>query len=671
MNVELQINNSTNPAARFRHVGAVSMPDPRDQPGRRHRADRQRAGITSASAAGGGAVVFRSGTTGAVCQHAHAARSRSTAPPCRFFVAGRFGRPSVNNGDVRIEARAGNTLVGSVPVMVRIRKNANTLTPAERDRFVAAFAQLNNQGARAVRRLPRHAHQRELAAGARRAGFLPWHRAYLLDLERELQAIDPSVALPYWRFDQPAPNLFTARLPRRRPMRSAPSSSANTTRCSSGGPTACRGSIAGRSSTPRGAAGPAHRGADAGARHQYPPFRTMEGNPHGSAHTSFGGSISSIADRRPRSAVLPAPLQRRPAVGEVAAPERPLQSGAAASFDNNAANPIGHNLPDTMWPWNGITGGPRPPTAPGGAHGPVAVRQRAGTVAARARQRWTTKASSALRRTMGFDYDDVRVANAPCARRTEPWPRNAKRRRRRSGAHEGRPAQGDRSQPRWRSRRTRGRPSKATRRGHGRRRRLAVCESDKDMQAMLDVLRDTDEPIEVRLAALQALQAASFSVRRIRVVPRRLHRDPAQGRDGPGSGASSARARHPDAREGRLCAEEAARRTEGSRQGAGAAREGAAASELRRPRRRLQVAREIVKKPPNDDGEARGAAAACGRRQGRADVREDAARQGRAARDPADFGLGAACAQARTSCRSTRARSCSTSRTTTTSRPPA
>ena len=40
-------------------------------------------------------------------------------------------------------------------------------------------------------------------------GFLPWHRAYLLDLERELQAIDPSVALPYWRFDQPAPNVFT------------------------------------------------------------------------------------------------------------------------------------------------------------------------------------------------------------------------------------------------------------------------------------------------------------------------------------------------------------------------------------------------------------------------------------------------------------------------------
>ena len=39
--------------------------------------------------------------------------------------------------------------------------------------------------------------------------FLPWHRLYLLDLERLLQAIKPTVTLPYWRFDQPAPNLFT------------------------------------------------------------------------------------------------------------------------------------------------------------------------------------------------------------------------------------------------------------------------------------------------------------------------------------------------------------------------------------------------------------------------------------------------------------------------------
>jgi hypothetical protein len=41
---------------------------------------------------------------------------------------------------------------------------------------------------------------------------------------------------------------------------------------------------------------------------------------------------------------------------------------------------------------------------------------------------------------------------------------------------------------------------------------LAVCESDKDLQSMLGVLRNQAEPIQVRLAALQSLQAASFSV---------------------------------------------------------------------------------------------------------------------------------------------------------------
>ena len=41
---------------------------------------------------------------------------------------------------------------------------------------------------------------------------------------------------------------------------------------------------------------------------------------------------------------------------------------------------------------------------------------------------------------------------------------------------------------------------------------LAVCESDKNLQAMLNVIREQDEPVKVRLAALQSLQAASFSV---------------------------------------------------------------------------------------------------------------------------------------------------------------
>ena len=40
---------------------------------------------------------------------------------------------------------------------------------------------------------------------------------------------------------------------------------------------------------------------------------------------------------------------------------------------------------------------------------------------------------------------------------------------------------------------------------------LAVCDKDKTLQAVLKVLRNQGEPIEVRLASLQTLQAASFS----------------------------------------------------------------------------------------------------------------------------------------------------------------
>src|SRR5882672_1451312 len=40
----------------------------------------------------------------------------------------------------------------------------------------------------------------------------------------------------------------------------------------------------------------------------------------------------------------------------------------------------------------------------------------------------------------------------------------------------------------------------------------AVCESDDNLQAVLGVLRDVDEPIEMRMSAMQALQTASFNI---------------------------------------------------------------------------------------------------------------------------------------------------------------
>ena len=195
---------------------------------------------------------------------------------------------------MKIEARNGTTLVGSVAVMVRIRKNANALTPGERDRFVAAFAQLNNQGAGRFTDF-RDMHTNVSSPQAHGApGFLAWHRAYLLDLERELQTIDPSVSLPYWRFDQAAPNIFSLEF-------LGVSDALGTVGFSATNPLQfwVTDGVPGINRRPFFATNTAPPGLRTEAQTlalgtQYPGFRTMEGNPHGSAHTSFGGSISSI-----------------------------------------------------------------------------------------------------------------------------------------------------------------------------------------------------------------------------------------------------------------------------------------------------------------------------------------------------------------------------------------
>jgi tyrosinase len=306
---------------------------------------------------------------------------------------------------VKIEARMGTTLVGSVQVMVRIRKNANTLATAERDRFVAAFAQLNNQG------LGRFADFRNMhtnvsspqAHGA--PGFLPWHRAYLLDLERELQAIDASIALPYWRFDRPAPNLF-------QPDFLGVSDSLGTVGFSNSNPLQFwkTDGVQGINRRPLFSIGSAPPGLRSEVQTlalgtQYRLFRTMEGNPHGTAHTSFGGSISSIgtAAKDPLFFLLHCNVDRLWAKWQ--RQNGRFDPALATSYDSGA-NPIGHNLPDTMWPWNGVTGSPRPPTAPGGAlAGSPCVSAPGPQPNVRSALDYQGNVSAASR--MGFDYDDV------------------------------------------------------------------------------------------------------------------------------------------------------------------------------------------------------------------------------------------------------------------------
>ncbi len=99
-----------------------------------------------------------------------------------------------------------------------VRKNVRSLNDGEREALVSALIELKRNGTydRFVQD-----HVDAMAAGTPPAGarfspvpnaahrgpaFLPWHREYLLRLERALQAITPDVSLPYWDWTQDAPD---------------------------------------------------------------------------------------------------------------------------------------------------------------------------------------------------------------------------------------------------------------------------------------------------------------------------------------------------------------------------------------------------------------------------------------------------------------------------------
>ncbi len=84
-----------------------------------------------------------------------------------------------------------------------IRKNQQDLTAAEKQAFVNAVIELKGQGKYDPFVEMHNAfitgdRDNGVRVGHRSPSFLPWHRQYLLDFEKALQGIDPSVSLPYW-----------------------------------------------------------------------------------------------------------------------------------------------------------------------------------------------------------------------------------------------------------------------------------------------------------------------------------------------------------------------------------------------------------------------------------------------------------------------------------------
>lgn len=327
--------------------------------------------VSSTTRANGGRLVFADALTHQG-QPSFSVTLPAAGAPTTIFVSGEFQTASSAHGDVAVEVRqAGSSQVlGRRPAMVRIRKNANSLTATERDRFLVALASLNGLGNgpyRDFRDMHVAGPPDDEAHGG--PGFLPWHRAYLLDFERALQAIDAEVSLPYWRFDQAAPNVFN------RSFMGLPDPFGQV-QFSAGHPLLSwvaqgnAGIFRGRGIGPQTIAGVLNEAqtlALAGANGNFAGFSRMQGNPHGRAHTSHQGGwigVPSTAPRDPIFFLLHCNVDRLWAKWQwIASVHDPADPKA---FTPSAGFPAGHRLTDQLWPWSGPLQPPRPTTAPGG-----------------------------------------------------------------------------------------------------------------------------------------------------------------------------------------------------------------------------------------------------------------------------------------------------------------
>jgi tyrosinase len=167
-----------------------------------------------------------------------------------------------------------------------VRKKASAMTVAEQNRFKNVITQLINRPGdpnpygTLVGRHANHAHNMHPFMGpVGLQRFLPWHRVYLLKVERMGQAIDPLFFIPYWNWTTqrvvppwlatfkptvkvPGPNITVTRNPPR-PGTTLPTSAQITAVL---------------------------------ARTTFTPFVTDLDGPHGRVHNWCNGTMSSITN---------------------------------------------------------------------------------------------------------------------------------------------------------------------------------------------------------------------------------------------------------------------------------------------------------------------------------------------------------------------------------------
>ena len=226
------------------------------------------------------------------------------------------------------------------------RKSLARLTTAERSAFVNGLLALKTSG-----RYDRYTNIHSVTPAHGTPLFFPWHRQFILDLERDLQSIDPSIALPYW--DWSVDNLNgagTESLIWRDDFMGGPGTGGGWASSVTTGPFAGWGLLR-RSFNPF--TSPGGGGTIAGyiADPTYNGFRGVEG-PHGSAHVWVGGDMGSVptAPRDPTFFLLHCNVDRLWAEWmHTHASDPGFQPYTPVS---GAADPT-WNADATMWPWDG------------------------------------------------------------------------------------------------------------------------------------------------------------------------------------------------------------------------------------------------------------------------------------------------------------------------------
>lgn len=394
----------------------------------------------------------------------------------KFFVAGRFDQntgdslPSSKDKDTGIgvyETSNGNLLY-TKRLMVRVRKNVKNLTPDERKDFLEAIMFLNTQTSTThpwknfqdmhVGKTGTEIHGRSC--------FLPWHRMFLLNLERLIQNVEIAqsdgsvktyahVSLPYWDFFDVAQDVFIESFAGKPDTAGVVQFDSNNPLVSwstnlSGigqnnivlGPKLSRAhrfsNLASYPWNPQTQVSPIFNHADWSWAHrtesqtinQYsdydrfnngpgPNLPGLEQAPHGGAHVSWGGPIRFInfSPADPVFFMLHCNVDRLWALWQwktngyrfdPADPNSYDRQGTGARTGVNTSDLVGNYTEDTMWPWDGDDQPPRPNQANWGAFPDSDIVNAPGSIP-KLKQAidYHGQHSQNPDDHLGFDYDDI------------------------------------------------------------------------------------------------------------------------------------------------------------------------------------------------------------------------------------------------------------------------